>query len=343
MTKQLCHLPFILMLAACAKQTPAVREPDAGRSLPDKVAGMGCKHDGDCAKGRCAGALHIQSSDTSMDAPGGYCTMDCDTDSLCGVTGQCAVPSGESAGECLASCTDAAQCRDGYACVGAGAGGGLRISGTCQPRPSSGRVSDGVVGLGCATAADCGGGACARTSPLGPEFPGNYCTARCFDDQACGSGGGCLVDPGSTAAGTCFARCKSDEECTREGYRCRHIGLGFDACYPAPRSLPDDTAGHACQSDSDCGGNKASCAADLPFGDFSANTVAAAPGGDCTQRCTYDADCGAHAQCIAAGVMGGYCLGSCDADSDCRAGYSCRAHERDLDDRARVCVPLSPP
>jgi hypothetical protein len=343
MTKPLCHLMFVCLLGACAKQTPAVPEPDAGSGLPDRVAGMGCKRDDDCPKGRCAGALHIQASDTSIDAPGGYCTMDCDTDSLCGVSGECAVPSGQNVGECLARCMDAAQCRDGYVCVGASSSGGFRISGTCQPQPATGRVPDGLVGRECTSAADCQGGECARTSPLGLEYPGNYCSARCLDDDACGAGGGCLVDHASAEAGFCFARCSSDGDCSRDGYRCRHIGAGFDACYPAPRSLPDDIAGAACQSDDDCGGNKSSCAVELPFGDFSANTIAAAPGGYCTQRCTYDTDCGAHAQCIAAGIMGGYCLGSCQQASDCRSGYSCAAHERDLNDRDRVCVPQLQP
>jgi hypothetical protein len=340
MHRTLCQVFAIsLLVSACAQHRSYVPEPDAGPALPDKVAGMGCKSDDDCPKGRCAGALHIASADSTMDAPGGYCTTDCETDSSCGATGECAVPSGQAAGECLARCNDASDCRDGYVCAGASKGLGTRISGTCQPRPATGHVPDGVVGRECSSAADCRGGECARTSPLGPELPGGYCTARCLDGDACGAGGACLLAANSGEAGHCFARCSSDDDCTRDGYRCRHIGAGCDACYPAPRALPDDTAGKACRSDADCGGNESSCAAQLPFGDLSSNTVVAADGGYCTERCTYDADCGAHAQCIAAGVMGGFCLGSCNQDSDCRKGYRCIAHERDLDDDDRVCIP----
>jgi hypothetical protein len=346
MNTTLCHVSAISLLVlfgACAKQTRDVPQPDAGPSLPDKVAGMGCKRDDDCPKGRCAGALHISSADTTMDAPGGYCTMDCDTDSLCGATGECAVPSGESAGECLARCSAASDCRDGYLCIGGSTSVGFDVSGTCQPRPATGHVPDGVVGRACGTAVDCQGAECARTSPLGTDFSGNYCTARCLDDTACGAGGACLVNSGSSEAGYCYAHCSSDDDCTRDGYRCRHIGADFDACYPAERPLPDDTAGKACQSDGDCGGNKSSCAAELPFGDLTSNAIVAAAGGYCTQRCMYDADCGAQAQCIAAGVMGGYCLGSCSQQSDCRTGYSCVAHGRDFNNTDSVCVPLTSP
>jgi hypothetical protein len=308
-----------------------------GDTLPDGVAGTACKRDTDCKGGLCVGVLHIQAVSDAVDAPDGYCTLSCEIDSQCGALGECSVPAGENQGECLAGCNDELPCRSGYLCVGASRPFGL--NGTCQPAPETARLEDGVVGQACEGNADCGEGRCAATTPLGTRLPGGYCSARCLDESDCGEGGGCLVYAGSSNAGHCYARCGSDADCEREGYRCREIGPSFRACYPAPKALPDHTAGNACGDDADCGGTENSCAFVLPFGSRATEDVEA-PGGYCTQACSLDAECGAHAQCIAAGSRGGMCLGRCDVDADCRDGYRCISHGRDLIDEDRVCFPV---
>jgi hypothetical protein len=326
-------------LSGCAKQRVPVLETDASVGLPDDTAGNGCKRDTDCATGRCASTLHIQTATTSVMAPGGYCTTDCEIDSQCGSGGECSVPAGEASGECLGRCKADGECRAGYRCVGAGRTGGILVSGTCQPQPETGRLADGAAGRTCTSDADCKGGQCDATSTLGTRLPGNYCTARCLEDSQCGAGGACLLFSGSSDAGHCFARCASNLDCARDGYSCRLVGPGFRACYPAPDPLPDNTAGKACSADADCGGGDHTCASELPFGSFASYEIVPAPNGYCTQECALDSDCGAGAQCISRGVQGGMCLAKCSAMMECRDGYSCLAHGRDLNEQDRVCIP----
>lgn len=246
--------------------------------------------------------------------------------------------SGEESGECLGNCKRDGDCRDGYTCVGAGSVAGVSFSGTCQPKPRTGELRGAVAGTACGSDGDCPGGECLRTAPSGgTKFPGNYCSARCFEDAECGDGGACLALTGSAEAGHCYATCGSDADCTREGYRCRRIGSELMACYPAPASLPDFTAGNPCTSDQDCGGTPQSCATTLALGIEFAEQVAPAPGGYCTQHCSLDSDCGEGAQCITTGPKGGMCMRRCREDSDCRDGYWCLLHVRDLTDD-RVCA-----
>jgi hypothetical protein len=321
-------------LLGCAKQRAPT--PDAAVTLPDDTAGKACKRDADCATGRCATTLQLQPAAPVSAAPGGYCTLDCATDSECGRGGECLVAAGEMSGQCLRSCFHAEDCRAGYSCVGSGGAGGIALAGQCRPKPATSTVGDGAVGLACVSDADCKGGQCAASSPLGPEFPGHYCTGRCLEDAQCGAGGVCLVLIGSADAGHCYQACSSDADCTRDPYRCWTLAPNFQACYPAQRALPDHTAGNACSSDHDCADVKNACASMLPADDF------AAPGGYCTQACSLDAQCGAGAQCISRGFSGGTCLGSCATASDCRAGYLCWAHGRDHNETDRVCIPEAP-
>jgi hypothetical protein len=323
----LCLLSF-----GCSKHSRQMAEPDASVPLTDHSAGKGCKRDADCPGGRCASELHIASASQASAAMGGYCTRACDSDSQCGERGECSVPAGEEAGECLGNCKREADCRDGYTCVGAGGVSGISISGTCQPMARAGNLRGAVVGDACGSDGDCPGGECLRTTPLGMKFPNNYCSARCFEDAQCGDGGACLVFAGSGDAGHCYAHCSSDADCTREDYRCRRLGSDLMACYPAPAPLPNNTAGNPCTSDQDCGGAMGSCATTLPLGIMFADQVAPAPGGYCTQPCSLDSECGDGAQCISAGVTGGLCMSRCSAEADCREGYACLLTVRDLND-----------
>jgi hypothetical protein len=341
MAQHLRWLIAVCWLASCAKERAQQDEIERAPQLPDDASGKSCKRDSECGQGRCARELFIGSATDASETPDGYCTLDCATDLQCGHGGECSVPANADMGECLATCQDRSACRDGYLCVGAGRLIGIGTLGTCQPRAPTGRLADALVGSACAGAADCEGGSCESTTPLGMKFPDNYCTARCDDDSQCGTGGACLVSKGSADAGWCFARCESDDDCTREGYRCREINPGFRGCYPAPRPLPDGIAGRACGLDEDCGAAANSCANELPYGTFSAYELVAAPGGYCTQRCSLDADCGAAAQCISHGAQGGMCLAVCELTSDCREGYVCFPHGRNITKDERVCVPRS--
>ena len=332
-----------VLLVSCA-ESRTTPPPDAGHDagkvvLADDVAGTRCKKDSDCGVGRCATRLHIASETESMAAPGGYCTASCIDDSQCGDGDICSVPSGADSGECLAGCRKPGDCRDGYLCVGAGATFGVSFNGTCQPKPRTGRLADGVAGLSCAEDSDCEGGQCAVQSPVGKPFPDNYCTGRCLSDDACGLGGVCLVIPGSADAGYCYEACRADSDCARSGYRCVRVGEHVHGCYPSPDPLPDDTAGKACASDRDCGGAAGSCARELPYRN-GAYEFAPAPGGYCTQECAYDSECGANARCISRGPEGGMCLARCQDASECREGYMCILHGRDLDPNDHVCMPF---
>lgn len=343
MKAPLAHLVYAVLVVGCA-ESRSRPVPDAGHDagetfLPDGIAGRACKRDSDCESGRCAKRLAIANEDSSMPAPGGYCTVGCTRDAHCGKGGACSVPAGADSGECLGHCRAASDCRDGYVCVGGGSGLGVSLPGTCQPMPRTGRLADGVAGLSCVGDADCEGGRCAAASPVGKAFPGNYCTGRCLRDEECGLGGACLSVAGSADAGYCYETCQADRDCARAGYRCVRLREDFSACYPAPESLADDVAGQACESDRDCGGGSAGCAIELPFKNASFE-VGPAPGGYCTQECSVDAECGASGQCISRGAQGGMCLRRCELPSDCRAGYSCIPHGRDLNLTDRVCMPF---
>ncbi len=335
------------LVAACAEHSQrsrrdAATEPDAAAPfvLPDDIAGQACETDRDCEGGSCAGSLYLADGQEELPAAGGYCTASCINDSECGKDAECIVPSHGREGTCLAGCATDADCRDDYVCVGALAvGGQLSLLGGCHPRRRLAEVARDVVGAACASDTDCAGGTCRVDTPIGTPFPGRYCSARCTEDAQCGASGACLLDHGSAEPGHCFLRCEDDGDCAREGYRCRAIAPDFRACYPAPRALPDRTAGLPCKADSACGGGANTCFDELPFGSFSTFDVVPAPGGYCSLECALDADCGAGAQCIANSFLGGMCLANCDSEEDCRDGYRCVAHHRDADPNAMVCAP----
>jgi hypothetical protein len=307
--------------------------------LPDKTAGKGCKRDSDCPNGKCMKELQVGSMTESRPAPGGYCTVACESDGQCGQNGECSVPAQADRGLCLGTCRQQSDCREGYACVGGGNTLGIQVSGSCEPMQKAQQLGSRVAGRECGSDDDCLGGSCASASTVGAEYPGNYCTGRCWRDSECGEGGACLAPTGSSEAGWCYDACEADTDCSRGGYRCSQLSPGFKACFPAPDQLPDGAAGKACTSDTDCGGQKDTCLSELPFSTFSAYENVAAPGGYCTVKCSLDAECGANAQCIARPLQGGLCLKKCTDKADCREGYGCEVHGRDLSDEDKVCVP----
>lgn len=336
-----CSVCALIVAGGCGYDVVPNGGRDASppkRGLPDRIAGKACQNDAQCPSGRCAKTLSATLESNAPLAQGGYCTAACVSDADCGAGGECAVPAGASSGQCLATCRDQADCRKGYLCVDAGRAGGVAVLGSCQPAPKTDRLGNGAAGAACASDADCNGGRCAATSPLGAPFPGNYCTGSCFADADCGAGGGCLLLSGGSSAGQCFEGCASDADCARAGYRCRELNGGFSACYPGLVALPDGTAGRACGADTDCG-MAGSCATVLPFGSSSANEPTPAPDGYCTQAC--DSDCGAGGACVSQGKQGGVCVSTCESMTDCRAGYQC-APRNDRNDLARICIPAMP-
>jgi hypothetical protein len=203
------------------------------------------------------------------------------------------------------------------------------------PGEPQGRLADGIVGSACAAASDCGSGSCLQTIAIvNTAYPGGYCTGACRTDDACGANGVCV--PGLRgSAGSCYRRCEEKTGCERDGYRCRVVS-GVGRCVAAPPPLPDDVAGNACTSDSDCGGGAMSCASMLGSNP--------APEGYCSQSCAVSADCGAGGICINGisiiTISSGRCLKSCSAPDDCRTGYECRSFSGPSSAGPGACTPL---
>ena len=131
-------------------------------------------------------------------------------------------------------------------------------------------------------------------------LPGGYCSGRCLEAADCGEGGACVLPLGGlgAGAGTCYLGCSSDDDCDRDGYRCRDLG-GMRGCSPAADPLPDDTVGKACSADADCGGNMGSCAMQLPGPGLQGILMpVVAPDGYCSQSCMEASDCGTGGACV---------------------------------------------
>ena len=323
-----------LCLAGCQpSQTSQPAQPGGGAAASTQpgvlVPGAACTDDLQCPTGRCAAAGELR-----------YCTAGCTKDFECGPESKCGVSRGATQGECLQACTEPADCREGFRCVGAARISGISLPGGCQPIHPLPPLSDHSAGQTCQADAECGGGSCAAQNPLGASYPGNYCTARCYEDATCGQGGVCLLLRGSASAGHCLQACDPAQGCGREGYRCWKLGDGMrviHACFPGFQRLPDYTVGHPCAADADCDPS-ARCTQSLRLHPFGTPEAVPAPNGYCTQRCAFDAACGAGAQCLSR-IQAGQCLAVCDDAQPCREGYSCTAHLRTGNPDERVCIP----
>jgi hypothetical protein len=89
--------------------------------LPDHSVGLPCEDPSECGAphAQCAHEMpynSLSSNEEIAPAPGGYCTQPCALDEACGAGAQC-VNYGTSGGLCMASCSEAAPCRDGYVCL----------------------------------------------------------------------------------------------------------------------------------------------------------------------------------------------------------------------------------
>jgi hypothetical protein len=188
-------------------------------SLADGVAGRACAEDAECSGGQCASVNLLGTS-----YPGNYCTGRCYADAHCGEGGVCAWPDGVAdPGYCLQACEADADCtREGYGCWQMG--DGKRVIHACYPRATP--LPDGIVGVPCTEALDCGmpSASCATMLPYSGlasnellPAPDGYCTQPCALDVECGVGGQCINH--GTEGGLCFAKCSDSEPC-RSGYTC---------------------------------------------------------------------------------------------------------------------------
>lgn len=311
--------------------------------LADDLAGAACSGDTECPGGRCA-PIAKQGEATSTGASG-YCTTACDNTSDCGRGGKCARSQSAEGKECVAACSEQADCRPGFVCTGALQGSAIVLSGACHPMRQPDQLADHSAGRPCKLDADCSGGSCAETNLLGTSYPGNYCTARCYEDAQCGQGGVCLWTRNSDDLGYCLASCSTDADCTREGYGCWELSDGtrtLHACYPRKSPLPDRRAGQACTVDADCGAPEALCVKQLPYTGLVTNELIDVPGGYCTQHCALDIECGAGAQCLNYGTSGGLCFATCTSEAPCRTGYACFGNGRGYEFTETVCLAPGP-
>jgi hypothetical protein len=304
--------------------------PDSGiKPLGDNVAGDECTSADDCGGAMCATQIPGATMILQTAAPDGYCTGQCLSNTDCGMGGVCvgAVP-GVVNGQCFASCASDGDCRDGYVCARGLMVAGIVIPDSCRPKPMTDQLQDGTAGDACTAATDCPGGTClmSRGGFMGmgaTPLPGGYCTGNCTEDSHCGSGGVCSPPLFQGLTGGCYEGCTDDGDCNREGYRCRELGMGKLGCDPFPDPLPDNNAGKACTSDTDCGGVMGTCDTALPGTGFFAPDVPA-PEGYCSQVCGSDADCGAGGVCVGASfIASGACFKPCTTMADCRTGYRC--------------------
>src|SRR6185312_7674186 len=248
--------------------------PPAAQPLPDNTAGKTCESDKECATGICLKSIPGSFGSAALDAPGGYCSGSCTTNTECGEGGACsgAIPSfagtTPTPGRCLKGCESADDCREGYRCVNSL---GMAPSNNpmdptaaflgpnvCQPVPPVTKLQDGTTGKACQEDSQCGQGRCFKTEAM-MTYPDGYCSGSGLTDADCGTGGSCTLPTFGSGAGSCYATCQvnGDADC-REGYRCRTNGSRRQ-CLPGPAPLGDGVAGKACEGDADCGGAAQSC------------------------------------------------------------------------------------
>lgn len=88
--------------------------------LPDHSVGLPCDDASACGADHAQCATEMPYGSFSIPeialAPGGYCTQPCALDEECGAGAQC-INVNIRGGLCMASCSDAAPCREGYVCL----------------------------------------------------------------------------------------------------------------------------------------------------------------------------------------------------------------------------------
>lgn len=227
--------------------------PDAGSGVDDPVpagvsVGTACSADTGCA----IGSLTDNRCFTSAQGwPSGYCAaFGCLTDTDCGGSGFCSLPSGAGAiGLCLRTCTGTSE-RVGYQCIT----GSPTLPGLLVPSNLPDPLMDlPNVGESCVLTDQCTMG----TGDLFPPdricipprwpdgaggFPDGYCTG--IDCTAglgeCGTDALCITippdetDPASTELNLCMASCAvpGTQSTCRTGYTCIDVSGPTGVCAP---------------------------------------------------------------------------------------------------------------
>ena len=233
-------------------------------------------------------------------------------------------------------CLEAADCDQGFVCVGAQQGD-VPKAGSCQPEPDSGECwsdddcnsvedwCEGQVICGCGEKCMLGTGHCIHTDPP-------FCCEsdeQCFGDESCVGEtqtfeGLCMADPGGNA-------CWGDAHCEPEG-SC--LGASVPSCWSDAQqkmgtcsTMPD----YCCLSNNDCEAGHTCTAADGP--EEPGTCELDAPPGECWSN----ADCNDKEYCHGANtcpcfmdcftVNTGQCkpvtVDCCLSDDECQAGQQC--------------------
>ncbi|MET0286112.1 MAG: hypothetical protein ABW352_16645 [Polyangiales bacterium] len=330
--------------------------PATGVVLGNGIVGKECAVDGDCgAGGSCkktqslGGLSDLLSAigfDTSLTAPGGYCSIACTNSANCGQGGVCVgAIGGIVMGECRKSCAAATDCRSGYECAkvqataDAGtAGAGLlgQLPAQCQALPPTQTLGPDQAGKACSDAADAG---VALNAACDPGFCAlGSCSATCVNDSTCGANSVCVPNGIYGTTGSCQETCNADADCNQ------FSPTGSVGCVEANgrklctlKQYPLDTGvlGKACEASSECG-RGATCATTLGGGFLNPTP---APGGYCTLNgCQNDSVC-TGGVCVGNGA-GARCYDSCSVDGECRTGYSCQDRVTSGMATSKVCAPV---
>lgn len=299
------------------------------------AVGGPCKLDESCVTGVC---LRESRQREQRQWQGGYCSGNCAKEEC--PSGSCLrLEDGRS--YCVSSCSNAADCRDGYVCstsveaclpdcrLGWSCGSTLTCNaetGMCDPPP----VTPGPVGAPCTWNAECASDLCTpEEGPSGPtHWPDGACTSDC-SSASCPNGSTCVHFESGQAF--CSPSCTSSDTC-RSNYVCSAIG----AC------LPDCRLGWSCGTALACNAKTGTC--DLspvtpgPIGapctwNVDCTSELCTPekstagptywtGGACTQDCT-TVSCPSGSACVPFEPTGAYCVASCGASVGCRSGYVC--------------------
>lgn len=312
----------------------------AGKPCTTANQATDCGPGGICSEEQTLGTLSellglVGLNNTGLQAPNGYCTTGCTSDSQCGAGGVCFGNTfGLLQGECRKGCASNSDCRPEYECAklqnladgGAPPAAIKRLfPNQCQARPMPDKLTDRSVGTPCGEQADGGVASCASG-----YCAGNYCTGTCLEDSTCGAGAACLVSNAYGTIGSCQETCNVDTDCKRytAGGNIGCIDVeGKKLCGPKVLPLEPNVVGKACTENENCGAT-GECADTL-------NRVPA-PGGYCSLLgCQDDTVCG-----------GGSCVGSrcyvtCASDTDCRSGYACQDRVNAGMTSVKVCAPAA--
>lgn len=267
------------------------------------AVGTTCMDTNECAGGFDAFCIDDAASGWSD----GYCTQSCTSNSDCTMGSHCGFFNQNGEGVCLSDCTADTDCRGGTSTYFCGDADGDSVA-ECAP----GGSGSGQIGEGCATLADCAGGAGALCISEDQGFLGGYCSDQCTSDSDCATGSHC-----SAQFGVCVEDCTMDSDC-RMGYICDDgDGAAPNECWPGSNGT--GAPGAACATTADCAGRLDALCADDAQG---------FPGGYCLQNCSDVGDmCPADSLCVPLSQDGSFsgCVDTCMSDADCRTpDYTCQ-------------------